>query len=180
MSAQLLSKSSFKDKNSIRLEKWAQVFSLKRKSSSQWISTSTAEGLVLKELDEFTLRILPDKCEKNENDCVRNPIICHDMENVIQEAINKDFDQADKMREDFNITIYRKDLIRLRDGNWLNDKVSMKNIFSFTLEFNYTALKFIFLDNQLLFIFNYYEKKSLLKVYVFDRTTTCNTSFLHQ
>ena len=74
MSAQLLSKSSFKDKNSIRLEKWAQVFSLKRKSSSQWISTSTAEGLVLKELDEFTLRILPDKCEKNENDCVRNPL----------------------------------------------------------------------------------------------------------
>ena len=91
---------------------------------------------------------------------VRNPIICHDMENVIQEAINKDFDQADKMREDFNITIYRKDLIRLRDGNWLNDKVSMKNIFSFTLEFNYTVLTFIFLDNQLLFIFNY-EKKSV-------------------
>jgi hypothetical protein len=38
--------------------------------------------------------------KKNENDCVRNPIICHDMENVIQEAINKDFYQADKMRED--------------------------------------------------------------------------------
>jgi hypothetical protein len=54
MSAQLLSKSSFKDKNSIRLEKWAQEFSLKRKSSSQWISTSTAEGLVLKELDDIS------------------------------------------------------------------------------------------------------------------------------
>jgi hypothetical protein len=39
MSAQLLSKSSFKDKNSIRLEKWAQDFSLKRNHHSQWIST---------------------------------------------------------------------------------------------------------------------------------------------
>jgi Ulp1 family protease len=72
------------------------------------------------------------KRKKNENECVRNPIICHDMENVIQEAINKDLDEADKMCEDFNITIYRKDIIRLRDGNWLNDKVSMKYILSFT------------------------------------------------
>ena len=46
-------------------------------------------------MDEFTLRtyvlrILTEKCEKkkNENECVRYPIICHDMENVIQEAIN--------------------------------------------------------------------------------------------
>ena len=93
-------------------------FFTQKKSSFSMDFYATAEGLVLKEFDEFTLRILPDKCEKNENDCVRNPIICHDMENVIQEAINKDFDQADQMREDFNITIYRKDLIRLRDGNW--------------------------------------------------------------
>ena len=70
--------------------------------------------------------------EKSENECVRNPIICHDMENVIQETINEDLDQADKMCEDNNITIYRKDIIRLRDGNWLNDKVSMTIILSFT------------------------------------------------
>jgi Ulp1 family protease len=54
------------------------------------------------------------------------------MENVIQETINEDLDQADKMCEDNNITIYRKDIIRLRDGNWLNDKVSMTIILSFT------------------------------------------------
>jgi hypothetical protein len=51
----------------------------------------------------------------------------------------------------------------------------MKNVFSFTLEFNYTVLTFIFLDNQLFFIFNYERSQSdstLLKVYVFHRTTT--------